>query len=302
MLIQLYERQGHQVSDALPETLSQYVARIRAQKGLSLPEVRRRGGPSVGWMNTLENGLRRDRPKPETLEKLAKGLGVSVAEVMAAAGLSQYGLPEGGSGPNTQTTEQGKTPKPWSHHDFSQSSEENKGGEPRSVGNDLSTLSRNSSETGKETVNLNGRTGDASHITLLSDIGEWRRLPVFRVSCGDRVLINDEPSGWASWPAMMVGSADGVMKVEGTSMLGCGFKPGDLLFYERINGTRPQSGDKVIADLGDDGAICKLYRRDESGEYLVSAPGEAESFFCRITESVRLVGIVRSRHTIESTR
>lgn len=284
-----FERDKMQGEDV--QRLAAFVFETRKRKGMSQPDITRRGGPSSGWIGALEAGTLPSSPKRSTLIKLAQGLGVPVPDVLRAAGQLDT------AAPISQTTEQEKTPKPWIHHDFSQTSEENKGGEPRSASNELSTLSRNSSETGKQTVNLNGRTGDGSHITLLSDVGEWRRLPVFRVSCGDRVLINDEPTEWASWPLMMVGEADGAMMVEGTSMLGCGYKPGDVLFFELINGHRPVNDDHIIADLGDDGAVCKVYRQDAGGGYLVSAPGEATTFFRRVDESVRLVGIVTGSYT-----
>ncbi|HYF55419.1 MAG TPA: helix-turn-helix domain-containing protein [Salinarimonas sp.] len=66
--------------------LGDYVARIRREKNLSLPEIRRRGGPGASTVNGIENGTTPDRPKRSTLEKLARGLGVPLAEVLEAAG------------------------------------------------------------------------------------------------------------------------------------------------------------------------------------------------------------------------
>jgi SOS-response transcriptional repressor LexA len=93
---------------------------------------------------------------------------------------------------------------------------------------------------------------------------------------------------------MITGPVDGILKVEGDSMLGAGIRPGDAIFYQAINGRRPSPGDTVVAEV-EGGAVCKLYQRDDSGEYLVSAPGDTEdrAFFCRVTADVRLLGIVK---------
>lgn len=274
-----------------PENLAEFVLRKRHERNLSQNEAAKRSGLSNAWFGRLETGTLNGLPKVETLRKLAKGLSVELSELMTVAGyLPNAGVAKG----SDQETEQGKTRKPWSHHDFSQASEENKGGEPRSASNELSTLGLNSGETGKQTVNLNGRTGEPGHIQMFpADLGPMKRLPVYRVSCGERVLINDQPEEWQNWPVSWTGPVDGVMVVEGNSMLGAGISPGDRIFFQTINGRRPQPGNIVVAEV-DGGAVCKTYKRDADGfEYLSSAPGdEDQQFFARLTDSVRLVGIV----------
>lgn len=68
-------------------SLAEYVHSTRKRKGLKQEDIKARGGPSKGWIGSLEAGTRTDIPKPETLRKLAKGLGVEEFEVFAAAGM-----------------------------------------------------------------------------------------------------------------------------------------------------------------------------------------------------------------------
>lgn len=287
-------------NDALPnpylEILSNFVRDARARSGFSLHEIQRRGGPAPSLVSDLETGKKLEIPKPATLAKLAKGLGVPVDDVMRAAGLLPF--PGDLSTPiSGQIADQAvaETPKPWPLHDSSHSGTANEATERTlESGNELSKTDQPDKPSGS----IDMVKGDNGHILSLADMGPWKRLPVFRVSCGERILLNDEPLEVVSLPSVITGSSDGILKVEGTSMLGCGYRPGDLLFFERINGRRPKDGDKVIAEVNG-GAVCKLYRRDEGGEFLVSAPGDQDDmhFFHRITDEVRLIGIVKKRIT-----
>lgn len=121
---------------------------------------------------------------------------------------------------------------------------------------------------------------------------------MYRVSCGEPVFFNDSPEEWQVWPVMMTGPVDGIMLVQGESMLGAGIRPGDQIFFQLINGRRPQSGDTVVAEV-EGGAVCKLYQRNDAGEFLMSAPGDQDAapFLQPITPAVRLVGIVKKRLT-----
>lgn len=67
--------------------LAKFFTEVRTRKGLSFPEIRRRGGPSVGWLGSLETQTIESIPKPSTLERLAKGLGVPYEDVLRAAGM-----------------------------------------------------------------------------------------------------------------------------------------------------------------------------------------------------------------------
>lgn len=270
------------------ERLAAFVRETRKRKHLDQQAVRERGGPATGTLGALEAGTLPNIPKPSTLEKLAKGLGVPLADVYAAAGL---GLPmdsvadRGGEG-------QRETPKPWPLHDLSHSGAGNAGGtRDLESSNDLSK----SNHTTVQPANIGIVPGDTGHIMpITADFGPMKRLPVFRVSCGKRILINDQPEEWQSWPVMMTGPVDGIMKVEGNSMLGAGICPGDLIFFQVVNGHRPQPGNTVVAEV-DGAAVCKIYQRAPDGsEFLVSAPEDDDKqFFARVGDSVRLVGIVK---------
>jgi len=64
----------------------EWIRKKREEAGLSQYALARQSGLSVRYIQLLERGER--RPKIETLEKLARGLGVPFEEVAAAAGVS----------------------------------------------------------------------------------------------------------------------------------------------------------------------------------------------------------------------
>lgn len=59
--------------------------RLRESKGYSLRQLSYKSGVSFGQISKIEQGTR-GTPKPETIEKLAKGLGVSYDYLMELAG------------------------------------------------------------------------------------------------------------------------------------------------------------------------------------------------------------------------
>lgn len=66
--------------------LGEYVYRVRMSKSMSMPDIRRRGGPSIGWLGELESGSLASTPKLGTLQKLAKALDCPLSEILEAAG------------------------------------------------------------------------------------------------------------------------------------------------------------------------------------------------------------------------
>lgn len=68
------------------EGLADFVRVTRTRKGLTQSDIPKRGGPSTGWVGTLEAGILESYPKPATIAKLAKALEVSEAEIKAALG------------------------------------------------------------------------------------------------------------------------------------------------------------------------------------------------------------------------
>ena len=72
--------------------LAEFVTDEMQRQGIKrLEDIRQRGGPSIGWLSGLLNGTSIDRPKPETLQKLAKSLGVQYGWLLVMAGY----IPEG---------------------------------------------------------------------------------------------------------------------------------------------------------------------------------------------------------------
>lgn len=65
--------------------LARFVAAAMAERGLTLAAVAARGGLAVATVAALRAGTRGKRPRRETLEKLAHGLGVSEQAVLEAA-------------------------------------------------------------------------------------------------------------------------------------------------------------------------------------------------------------------------
>jgi transcriptional regulator with XRE-family HTH domain/SOS-response transcriptional repressor LexA len=97
MFLQLNEGVSLTNNRADLERLATFVSKLRKDRKLSLEALQAKGGPSSGWLSALERGTMVDKPKPETLRKLAKCLGVSDVAVFQAAGLLDQILPSPGS-------------------------------------------------------------------------------------------------------------------------------------------------------------------------------------------------------------
>lgn len=67
--------------------------RLRESKGYSLRQLSIKSGVSFGQISKIEQGTR-GTPKPETIEKLAKGLGVSYDYLMELAGYVEPEKPD----------------------------------------------------------------------------------------------------------------------------------------------------------------------------------------------------------------
>jgi len=65
--------------------IGEYIKKKREELGLSRVKLAKRCGLSQGYLRYLEQGER--KPKIQTLEKLAKGLGVSFEEIAKVAGI-----------------------------------------------------------------------------------------------------------------------------------------------------------------------------------------------------------------------
>jgi transcriptional regulator with XRE-family HTH domain len=82
----VYDGRVPSVDTKSPENLSDFVRRIRAEKGLSTLDVERNSSNRItdGYVSQIENGYVRN-VSPEKLQALAKGLGVSEDEIFAVA-------------------------------------------------------------------------------------------------------------------------------------------------------------------------------------------------------------------------
>lgn len=69
--------------------LARFVAAAMAQQELTLAQVASRGGLAVATVAALRAGTRGKRPRTHTMDKLARGLGVPVEQVLAAASASE---------------------------------------------------------------------------------------------------------------------------------------------------------------------------------------------------------------------
>ncbi len=69
-----------------PESLADFVRRVRDEKNLSLTDVERQSGGLItnGYVSRIENGFVLN-PSPKKLQALAKGLGISEDQIFAAA-------------------------------------------------------------------------------------------------------------------------------------------------------------------------------------------------------------------------
>jgi transcriptional regulator with XRE-family HTH domain len=74
--------------------LNRLIADHMAAEGLTLEQVARKGGVSIGTVSAYKLGVRGRRPDRETLRRLATGLGLPVDALFAAAGLIEPGADE----------------------------------------------------------------------------------------------------------------------------------------------------------------------------------------------------------------
>ena len=70
-----------------PESLGDFIRRVRAQKGLSLADVERQSGRlgrrvAASYINRIENGIKR-RVSTDRLRAIARGLGIPEEELAA---------------------------------------------------------------------------------------------------------------------------------------------------------------------------------------------------------------------------
>lgn len=82
----VYDGRVTSVDTENPENLSDFVRRVRGEKGLSTLDVERNSGNRItdGYVSQIENGYVKN-VSPEKLQALARGLAVSEEEIFAVA-------------------------------------------------------------------------------------------------------------------------------------------------------------------------------------------------------------------------
>lgn len=222
--------------------LGDYVARVRKAKRLSLPAIKKRGGPAMSTVNALENGGLSKMPQPETLEKLARGLGVDYWELMRIAGYSQ-----------DQTRQEG------ANHGAIMV---------------LGPISKNGhAETGVTIGNGRASVGIAEGIPTQDDAESWGEkvvpFPVWgSAACGDGPNWGaGEQVDTLYLPESKLVGVDMAIRVRGTSMSGYGINDGDDVLVKRVDGEAIPSGKPVLLCVNGE-FIVKMLRRDEGGEFL----------------------------------
>lgn len=248
--------------------LAEFVARVRAEKKLSYPAIKKRGGPAMSWVNRLENGQMVDRPKPETLAKLAKGLGVDYEHLMRLAGYVAL------------VGETGKPDQAWNTTD-----QEGSKHAAAMVSGNFDQLSQGPTKSKKGNEGTSG--GEAGGIP---DAGA-HMVPLYGpVAAG-------EPLMWSSEDAVrMVQAApgdDAAFIIRGNSVSDYDIRDGDIVYGRRVNGEQPISGDMVVVES--EGAyMCKVYRENKLGRYLESHEENKEPEPFLMTGEVHLIAIVTS--------
>lgn len=262
------------------QRLAEFVARTRAAKDLSFPEIKRRGGPAFSTVHDIENGAINVVPRPETLAKLARGLGVDYMDLMRLAG---YVTPaEQGGKPDLTLLAGGQE---GSNHAAAMVSggqaTQNEGKRP-----DISPTFREETEGRPTDDGISGKN-------VLEDWGEEVvPLPVYgSVGCGAPPdWSTDEPIDTIYVRASWAVGVDKVIRVRGRSMSGYGINDGDDLLVKYVNGGQLPSGKPIVLCV-DGSFVAKMFRRDGAREFVeeyVLGEGPREVAF----ERAQVVGVV----------
>jgi len=224
--------------------LARYVSEVRKLKGLTLKQLRQRGGPSVSWLSMLETGQMLDSPKLATLERLAVALDVPLPDLIRIVGYK------------VQTVESTSGQKHGNHDRamvlrvVSRSEEaENHGSKPI-IG-----------ETSVSTEGI-GEPGGQLEPTEL-------RLPVLgAAACGEPIFsLMEHATEYIEVTASDANGANAAFTIRGNSMTAEFLRDGDRVLVRMLNGARPETG-KVVIVRTPDGLVAKRYKCDDLGEYL----------------------------------
>lgn len=241
---------GIEVADAPHEKLAAYVSRVRAEKGLSLHDVRRRGDIPTSTVHKIERPRTATLPKYDTLVRLARGLGVSPDELFDIVGYKAIGTDATG----------GK--KPANHGGVMISGVFSGGKDAQNHGSEPIL--------GESSYAAEGIQRPDEQLRMLGD-ADWLFLPVLgAAACGEPIYaIMEHATETTKVPrtdAEALG-ANAAFVIRGDSMSGMMLNDGDSVLVRMLDGERPASG-KVVIVRTPDGLVAKQYKCDEVGEYL----------------------------------
>lgn len=271
-LFQVCELVGEPVNKDLSE-LARYVANTRRQKKLTLVELTKRGGPSVGWTSMLESGQMLDMPKVATLKRLAQGLGVPLSDLLRVVG--------------------------YQAQEVESTSDRNHGNHGRSMvlrvvaTNDSGQNHGDEPIIGVSSVAAEGIGGPGSQ---LKPLGVATVLPVIgSAACGEPIeAIMDRAIDTLVLDARYTNGANAAVIVRGDSMSGANIFDGDHVLVRLGGDVRPANGKNVVIRTPD-GLACKRYREDELGVYLEEHIAGQDVRRLRYDEA-ELVGVVVGLH------
>lgn len=257
------------VSDDKLNRLAEYIARVRRDKKLSYPAIKRRGGPAMSTIHRLENRLTNSFPQIPTLEALALGLGVPLSDLLRIVGYQDQKV-ESASDLNHGNHDHAMVLRVFANPEDGQ----NHGREP--IIGETSASNEGIGEPGGQ----------------LRPMGVVVAVPILgAAACGDPIAaIMDSATEHLYLDPHFARDADAAIKVHGDSMSGAGIMDGDHVLVKLADGIKPTSGKPVVVRTPD-GYACKYYREDDLGVYLEEHVFGQEVRRVKFDEA-QLVGIV----------
>lgn len=246
MLLRSFVSGGDVVGDKKLDRLAEFIARVRKDKNLSYPAIKRRGGPAMSTIHRLENRLTNSFPQIPTLEALARGLGVPLSDLLQIVGYQDQTV-ESASGQSHGNHGRAMVLRVVSQSEDAQ----NHGSKP--IYGEGSAASEGIGEPGGQ----------------LEYVGEVVAVPILgAAACGEPIAaIMDSATEHLYLPLAFAHGADAAIRVRGHSMSGAGIVDGDFVLVKLADGIKPTSGKPVVVRTPD-GYACKFYREDELGMYL----------------------------------
>ncbi|MDH7498567.1 MAG: transcriptional repressor LexA [Syntrophomonadaceae bacterium] len=123
--------------------------------------------------------------------------------------------------------------------------------------------------------------------------GRVAELPIIgRVAAGSPILAQENWEGTLSLPVELVGSGEHfLLQVRGDSMVGAGILDGDVVIV-RAQPTA-ENGEIVVALLGGEATVKRLYRRDGHVELRPENPAMAPIITPAVDVVGKVVGLIR---------